>query len=905
MRVRDYHLKVSVISTSLILAFAGMAIPQETNTASEDLELGAIVVRAEYIPDEKRETAQIMSMISSEDFDLRGDSDVASALRRVTGVSIADGRFVYVRGLNERYNNATLNGSVLPSPEPLRKVAPLDLFPSDIVETTIVQKTWSPVFSAEFGGGLIDIRTQNVPYQDFFKVSVTSSLSSGSNLADDGLSYSGGKLDWLGFDDGTRDLPSTLNTAFETGTKQNNGVYQNLSNIQRNEISRELVDDSNLLIVKQEKIGINSGFDGKFGKRIDQSDSMSIGLLGVFSYSNKWSTKKGIQGIGEATGGVGNFETVTRALSRFDRQSTTNSIDLNGFASLGLDILDDHRINILSFITRSTDKVTEISFGFTNDDENIRREKLEWIERQLWTTQINGEHIISKETQADLRWRGSWSFAKRDAPFQVSNRYQPTISDDETFVLRRGSGIEFSEIDDESFDFGVDLKVPLTIAEVFIDLRGGAATTRKLRQSFSNFLVAPNLNSLGISNTRVDFAYRQVFAVTSAFFQSTRSTQSPSYYEATQDVNALYIEADAELTPFMRIMFGIREENFDQSIETRSNKADHGIITPPIQESRILPSTTFTWNFKENLALRLGYSETVNRPQFREVGPSRFTNTETNEAFTGNPFLKESSISNLDARLEWYFSRNQFATLGVFSKNLDDPIEAFNVGSGESRLVTFVNIESAKVQGIEFEFRRELQLSDWFKWKFLDNKAFSVDSNLTLSNSSIMSGAPVNLLSQSAATKFVQQLSRLDKTSRFTLEDLRNEGALVTRTADFIDGRQLQGHSKYLFNLQFGYYDEVNDADLNFLINFQSKRIRSVESLNDNTPAVWEEPPITFDIVYKQRIALFDRQWSFSLKVQNLFDSDYQAYQETVGAKVLVDTYSPRQYFGLSVSHTF
>lgn len=905
MRLRDYQLKVSVLSTSLILAFAGMAIPQETNTASEDLELGTIVVRAEYIPDEKRETAQIMSMISSEDFDLRGDSDVASALRRVTGVSIADGRFVYVRGLNERYNNATLNGSVLPSPEPLRKVAPLDLFPSDIVETTIVQKTWSPVFSADFGGGLIDIRTQNVPYQDFFKVSVTSSLSSGSNLADDGLSYSGGKLDWLGFDDGTRDLPSTLNAAFETGTKQNNGIYQNLSNIQRNEISRELVDDSNLLIVKQGKIGINSGFDGKFGKRIDQSDSMSIGLLGVFSYSNKWSTKKGIQGIGEATGGVGNFETVTRALSRFDRQSTTNSIDLNGFASVGLDILDDHRINILSFITRSTDKVAEISFGFTNDDENIRREKLEWIERQLWTTQINGEHIISKETQADLRWRGSWSFAKRDAPFQVSNRYQPTISDDETFVLRRGSGIEFSEIDDESFDFGVDLKVPLTISEVFIDLRVGAATTRKLRQSFSNFLVAPNLNSLGISNTRVDFAYRQVFAVTSAFFQSTRSTQSPSYYEATQDVNALYIEADAELTPFMRIMFGIRNENFDQSIETRSNKADHGIITPPIKESRILPSTTFTWNFKENLALRLGYSETVNRPQFREVGPSRFTNTETNEAFTGNPFLKESSISNLDARLEWYFSRNQFATVGVFSKNLDDPIEAFNVGSGESRLVTFVNIESAKVQGIEFEFRRELPLSDWFKWKFLDNKAFSVDSNLTFSDSSITSGVPVNLLSQSAATKFVQQLSRLGKTSKFTLEDLRNEGALVTRRADFIDGRQLQGHSKYLFNLLFGYYDEVNDADLNFLINFQSKRIRSIESLNDNTPAVWEEPPITFDIVYKQRIALFDRQWSLSLKVQNLFDSDYQAYQETIGSKVLVDTYSPRQYVGLSVSHTF
>ena len=912
MRPRAHQLKAGLLSLTLPIMLAVAGHTQEANEADKDdsngdLELGPIVVRAEFIPDEKRETAQIMSMITSEDFNLRGDSDIAAALRRVTGVSIAEGRFVYVRGLNERYNNATLNGSVLPSPEPLRKVVPLDLFPTNIVDTTVVQKTWSPVYSADFGGGLIDIRTQNVPYEDFIEVSMSTSLSMGTNLVSDGLSYSGGDWDWLGFDDGTRDLPSKLETAFESGTRSNNGMFQSLPGRVQNEISRDLVSDSNLLIVQQGDIGVNTGVDATFGKRVDKNDTTSIGLLGMISYSNEWSTKEGIQGIGTASSRGGNFITPVVDLSRFERQSTSNAINLNGFASVGLDILENHRIKFLSFLTRSTDKVAEVSSGDTNDDDNIRREKLEWIERQLWTTQIHGEHVLSDVANADLTWRGSWSIATRDAPYQISNRYEPTGSDENgsNFVLRRGSGIEFSEIEDKTYDLGVDLDLPTVLGGMSVDFRIGAATIRKTRESFSNFLVAPNLNRNEVSNFRVDVAYLKTFSSESAYFQSTRSEQAPSYYEASQDIKALYVEADATLTPYMRLMFGLRNESFEQSIETRSNKADYGIITPPLSENKILPSATFTWNFKENLALRLGFSETVNRPQFREVGPSRFTNTDTNEAFTGNPFLKETAISNIDARLEWYFSRNQFATVGVFSKKLDDPIEAFNVGSGESRLITFVNIESADVQGIEFEFRREFPVGEWLEWSFLDNKAFSLDSNFTLSDSSIDARNPVNLLSQSAAARFVQELGKLSRTSEFTLEELKAVDALEVRRADFIAGRQLQGHSKYLFNLQFGYYDEANDADLNFLINFQSKRIRSVESLSDSTPAVMEEPPITFDIVYKQTIEVMDREWSFGLKVQNLFDSDYQAYQESGGTKVLVDTYSPGQKASISISHSF
>lgn len=892
-----------------LLLFSGLTVAQETSGVQQpnedlDLELGPIIVRAEHIPDEKRETAQIMSMISSEDFSVRGDSNIASAMRRVTGVSIAHGRFIYVRGLNERYNNATLNGSILPSPEPLRKVVPLDLFPTNIVETTIVQKTWSPIYSADFGGGLIDIRTKNVPLNNFYDLKVSSSSITGTNLATDGLHYKGGNWDWLGIDDGTRNLPANLKTAFENGTRRNDGNYAQLPRAQQNIISKELVSNSGLFLVEQGNVGMNFEVESTVGQRWDLNGVKSIGFLGVFSYSNEWLNKKGIQGIGEAAVRDGNFSGQVNQLSKFARQSTTNSIDLNGFASVGYDLDNNNRVKMLTFFTRSTDKVSEVSTGNTNDDDNIRREELEWIERQLWTNQIHGEHTLTTINNANLSWRGSWSTASRNAPFQIISRYEPVALDD-TLVLRRGSGIEFSEIDDETYDYGIDIKMPASFGDVFFDLRAGVAQTRKSRQSFSNFLVTPNLNQTILKNLRVDVAYQTTFATSTTAFQTIRSTQSPSFYVASQDILATYLEADVELTAYMRIMFGIRNEEFEQTIETRSSPSDYGIITPSLQSNKTLPSTTFTWNFVDNFSLRLGYSETVNRPQFREVGPSRFNNTATNEQYTGNPFLKETEIVNWDARLEWYFGPKQFATIGVFKKNLEDPIEAFNVGSGESRLVTFVNIESANINGIEFEWRRDLPIDEWFNWSFLNDKTFSLDANLTLSSSSINASKPVLLLSQSAASRLVGELSRITGTSRFTLEQLRESNALEERTADFITNRQLQGHSKYLFNLQIGYYDEAADADLNLLLNYQSKRIRSVESLKDGTPAVSEELPITLDIVFKKRIDFWEREWSLGIKVENLFDSDYQAYQESGGHKVMVDTYAPGQKLNFSISRSF
>lgn len=925
MFIRVSYSAVALLATTALASggtvFAQDSDPAETTAAEaaetvdeeEDRVLGPVVIRGEFIPDEKRDTSEVASLIDAEDFTVRGDGDVAAALRRATGVSLdSGGKFVYVRGLNERYTNSTLNGSILPSPEPLRKVAPLDLFPTSVLASTLVQKTFSPDMSGEFGGGMLDIRTVAVPNEDFLEVGFSVAGDTATSFSD-GFLHDGSDTDYLGYDDGDRDLPPGLGQVLATGT------YADLSFAERNAFSRELTDNSSLLVVQEGFVGPDFGIDLSAGKRLDVNPDLSVGLLGAFSYSNSWTTKDGTQGIGEAALSIDEPEGPVTALSQFDRRATTNTIGVNGLASVGLDLFANHELKFLAFGTRSTDKETEVAEGFTNDRTGVRRESLEWVERQLWTTQVQGEHVFPRLLDLEANWHASYSQADRDAPYSVFNEYIPRGTDDE-LTLFTGTGIEFSDIADETTDWGVDFILPLLLGDRAIDLKAGYLYTEKDRESQNDFFVVQNFD-LESRSLRIDYAYQSLFADGFTSFQSVRSNQSPAFYIATQEVDAGYVGIDAEVTPFLRIALGGRYEDFIQVIETRTGESTPGLITPPLEEDGVLPAATLTWNFADDLQLRLGYSETVNRPQFREVGPSRFTNTATNEQFIGNPFLQTTDLTNYDARLEWYFGRDQFLTVGAFYKELERPIEAFNVGSGESRLVTFVNIDAAEVQGLEFEFQRNLDLQDWLGWDWLGSKEFAVTTNYTYSDSSIELENPVIFLDQTAAARLAGLVSDLDQTQLVTLEenssgelvlvpaggnpDVNGIDAVVSRPPDFDPDRQLQGQSEHLANFQIGYSDPDVGADLNLLVNFQSERIRSVESFNDDSPAIIEEPPLTVDLVYRRDFNFYGGDYTFGLKVQNIFGDEYEAFQESGGETVDVDVYDVGTTVSFSLNRRF
>jgi len=926
-----YSYGAVVLLATTALTQTWMATAQEADTppattdqsAEEDRVLGPVIVRGQFIPDEKRETSEVASLIDAGDFQLRGDSDVAGALRRVTGVSIdSGGKFVYVRGLNERYSSSLLNGSVIPSPEPLRKVAPLDLFPTSVLESTLVQKTFSPSQPGEFAGGVIDIRTRALPDEDFFNSGFSLSGDTETTFSE-GLVHAGSTRDELGYDSGARDLPAGLGQVLSDGT------FNSLPLAEQNLFSQQLTDDANTLVVQStDWIEPEFGVDATVGRRYDVNQDLSVGFLGALSYSNDWSTRVAERGIGEAV-----YDTTTNefnnllALSNFERLVTTNTIGANAFGSVGFDILDNHELKFVAFGTRSTDKQTQSETGFSNDENNILLERVEFIERQLWTTQVQGEHVFDDLLGLEVDWRGSYSEATRDAPFQVFTSYESPRPGVREVVA--GSSIEFSEIADDSTDFGIDGVLPLYFGDVEIELKAGYAYTEKDRNSESNSFI---LQDTLAENVRVDAAYQTYLRPGTQALQLGRSNNSPAFYVATQEIDAGYAGIDAQVTPFLRLAVGARYEDFIQAIETRAARNGNGIITPPLEEESWLPAATVTWNFADDLQLRLGYSETVNRPQFREVGPSLFTNTETNEQFIGNPFLEITDITNFDARLEWYFGREQFLTLGAFYKELEKPIEAINVGSGESRLVSFANIEAAEVQGVELEYQQDIPLRDWLGWGLLEDKDFTVTTNYTYADSEIDAGASILVLDQTAIPNLGSLIGSADGTILVDIysdipgrpgvfvgpagianpEDLSIQDfsqnfftAVTERASDFDPNRQLQGLSQHLFNLQVGYRDDNADADLNLLLNFQSERIRSVETITDNSPAIIEEPPITLDLVYRRGFSLAGGDYSLGLKVQNILNSEYKAFQEAGGEEVAVDVYDPGTAFSISLSRDF
>jgi len=258
--------------------------PSSARSAPLGGEITEIVTLGEYIPDEKRATAAISNVLDAEAFSRTGDDNVAEGLKRVSGLNLAGGKFVYIRGLGERYSSSILNGSTLPSPEPIRRVVPLDLFPSSIIESVLVQKTFSAQYPAEFAGGAIQMRTKAVPDESFFEFASSVGYS-GSTTFKDGYTYPGGGKDWLGYDDGTRDMPDLLKDAIAGNRelKRNNMFYKNGFTPDELEAIGESLPSN--YDAKRGKVKPDMGFSTSFGNAW-YDDNYRLGGLANLSYSN-------------------------------------------------------------------------------------------------------------------------------------------------------------------------------------------------------------------------------------------------------------------------------------------------------------------------------------------------------------------------------------------------------------------------------------------------------------------------------------------------------------------------------------------------------------------------------------------------------------------------------------------
>ena len=413
-----------LLSTALVfsapLAFGQEAdsVPNETanQTAEEppveevppepeaDRTLEAVVVRGEFIPEPQRATSQVASFLSSDDLVRQGDSNAALALTRLSGLSVVGGKFAFVRGLGDRYSAATLNGSPLPSPEPLRRTVPLDLFPSSVLEGAAVQKTYSANLPGEFGGGLINLETLRRPRESFFTAKYGIAAND-ATTGKTGIFVRGSDTDWSGYDDGLRNIPGPLQALLSSGTSLSGQTPAQI------EAVGESLVNSPVSVIQSGELGPDQSASLEGGLRFDRGE-FDFGLTGVLAFDTAWTTKEAIRQ--QVDGGL-----VGNDLTTF---STSLDTTVSGLASASVG-RGNHDVQATLFYVHTGSSEAQIStgtdFNAPGNTGEVFDESTGFYERELTFLQLRGDNEFG---DIELTWRGATALSTRDAPYERSLR---------------------------------------------------------------------------------------------------------------------------------------------------------------------------------------------------------------------------------------------------------------------------------------------------------------------------------------------------------------------------------------------------------------------------------------------------------------------------------------------------
>ncbi|KPM15903.1 TonB-dependent receptor domain-containing protein [Citromicrobium sp. WPS32] len=842
-----------------------------------------------------RGSSQVVSVLSTEDIARTGEGDIAGALSRVTGLSNTGNGRVFVRGLGDRYSLALLNGLPLPSPEPLSRVVPLDIFPTDIIASSLVQKTYSANFPGEFGGGVINLTTQAIPDESFLKVSFGVSGDTETTF-ENGLLYYGSDMDWYGFDGGRRD-PQPALQAYLDGTVE----LEELPLADRQTIASTLSVPNLIVLQKADKLRPNMSGGLTGGTSFFVGDDAELGIIATANLSNSLRNRNVLSQTPVRQ------ETVTPA-DDFRRFVTDNRILLNGLLGFGLEY-GDQKIRWTNVYIRDVLKQASLSQGriiVGSGDDGFDKliQQNGWFERQLIDSQVVGEFQLGNDISLDLR--GGYAQTDRESPYEYRFDYVRTNNPNDPFGdyfvnpldnnLPGGqAAVAFSDLTEKVYYGGGDLTVP--VMPDVLSLTAGAAYTDTQRYSERRAFqfTAPSNFPNGIALLRPDLLIAPAiieasnvpgFAApgVSAPVDLRELTEDTPAFDARLKVMAGYLKGN--LTPIegLTIDAGVRYEDGKQTVapaQVFTNQPNLGAVTA-IENSYWLPSATITYEFDNGLQLRASASKTIARPQFRELLLQEYTDPESLRSFVGNPALQDSTLFNAEVRGEYYFGQGSRVSLAGFYKSIDNPIEAFSQFTDNSQSTSFANAPKAELYGAEAELVWNYDLYDL--GGFFESKRALLIANYTYTQSQI-------------------QVKPGDQTFIF----ITGVGASPRdATSLFRDGDPLTGQSDHLANIQVGFEDIDRLSQVTLLFSYASNRVTSRLGQNaGGLPDVIEKPGARLDLVIRQGVELGGVPLELKFEARNLTGTDNYEYVANESGRVDVNSYQVGQSFALSLSAEF
>ena len=804
-----------------------VAASQRTVTADVGLSMNAftetVTVTARAIDSEtasseaqlslRRNAPIVTDNLGGAEMKLNSDSNAAAAMQRVTGLSVVDD-FVYVRGLGERYSNTTLNGAVIPTTEPDRKVVPLDLFPSGLIDNIQVVKSYVPDRSAEFAGGLVQIEPLKLPSGPTADVSWSLGFNS-ATTGQDVLGGIGGGRDWLGYDDGTRDLPA----GFPSRKVIRGGIFTPEVGFLRPELERigESFDNSDW--TPRTRTGKpNQDVSFVLGNRFG-----NLGVMASIAQSYKEQFQEEQQTYYRVGGsGLSSF-------SDYDFNVSTQRANTGVVGNVAYQFTPNNRLSLENFYTHSGRGESRTYAGFNSDiATDIRSTRHYWIEEDLLSNSLSGDHFFQGAGNSLVEWRATYSSANRDEPDLQEALYE---RNGDVFVLADESQSGFrmyNTLDDATTDLALNWTVSGTQwSQLPAQYKFGVSYVDRNRDfSSRRFRYLPT----GTGGIDLTESPEQLFTAGTIGknFEFREETRVTDAYDAAQTVTGFYAMTDLSLSQTARLVGGARVENFDQAVNTFDPFDFDGnpdVIQARLENTDVFPGVNLVLAVRPDQNLRVGFSQTVNRPEFRELAPYEFTDVVGGRATVGNPSLTRALIQNVDVRWEAFPGAEEVLAASVFFKHFNDPIERIVEPTAQLR-TSFTNADSARNVGLELEARRRL------------NDRLLVGANYTFVNSQIT---------------------------------LAPAAAQVQTSLE----RPLAGQSKNLFNgiLQV----EGDRFTARLLYNFFGSRISDVGSLG--LPDILEEGRGSLDFVLSSRF----RALSIRFSADNLTD---EAFEFTQGGEL-------------------
>lgn len=629
----------------------------------------------------ERFASGVTDAISVEDLLRFGDSDVAASLKRIVGISISEGKYAVVRGLDGRYIAATLNGNLMPGTDPFRRDVQLDLFPSDILAGIEIQKNFSAELPGETTGGIIRLATRGVP--DGYVNKLGFSIGYVNDVTGEDLfTYEGSDTDDFGFDDGLRELPGAIDAATQGGLDFSICQVEDQINCTTRERGAELAALlPNSYNPTQESAAPNFGASYTLGNVFDREIG-EVGVYGTLSYDSSQSSR------------------IDASIDDLDTQSSYSrdgrNITATGYFVAGLTTAADTELLSKTMLLRNTEETTEVEVGFDKDSEtDFRRFLLEWEERQFFAQQFQGTHFFF-DGEHRLEWRAGISQATRYSPDRRSYNY---LGNNLALSTVERS---YSDLTEDGLDLGVDYKLPLQITDVIkTEVSVGAlGNVRDREVELVRLGVRQGANPGTLSDDIEVLLSAENFA-DDRFRLNARSTLTDSY-DGEQESYAGYVSSETDFGDRLSVVVGVRQDEFSQDLSfpnAPSNPAS-------LESNELLPAISALYRFNDELQFRAAYAGTVSRPNITEIAPSVFYD-ERGRQYIGCATCEASTVDNFDLRAEYYFDDRDSVSIALFVKEIDRPLErSVNDGSGSNFGLTFRNNESATVQGIELDMNK-------------------------------------------------------------------------------------------------------------------------------------------------------------------------------------------------------